>query len=475
MFDDSRTKIIATIGPASREKRILRKMFEAGVDVCRLNFSHGTHKDHGDTIKVIRELNIEMGTDVAILADLQGPKMRIGQIENDSFEIQKGEILEISTEEVIGTPQKVHIDYSDFAKDVDEGDIILIDDGKIKLEIVETDKLTRVKAKALFDGTLSSRKGVNLPNTEISLPGMTEKDVEDAHFAISQNVDWIALSFVRAESDVIELKQMIKRKRKRVSVIAKIEKPEAIEKLDSIIEVSDGIMIARGDLGVEIDFDKVPLLQKMIAEKCINASVPVIVATQMLESMVNSFAPTRAEANDVANAVLDGVDTLMLSGETAMGKYPVESIKSMHKIIQHTEKNRYDYNRGTPPKPESPRFIRDSICYSAAIMAEHIGAKAVVTFTDEGNTARTISGYRPKAHIFAFSKHNYLRSILSLLWGVKAFYSKEYNNIDNAISNSVETLKTEGFVKPGDKLIHVASTPLIKSHKTNMLKVSIVK
>jgi pyruvate kinase len=475
MKNQSRTKIIATIGPASRDRATLKKMFKAGVDVCRLNFSHETHKVHGETIKMIRSLNEEMNTDVAILADLQGPKMRVGQIENDKVEIKKGDILEITTKKQVGNSKRVSIDYEDFAHDVEANDIILIDDGKLKLKVVQSNKIDLVKAEILYDGFISSNKGVNLPNTEISLPGMTEKDVDDAHYAIENDVDWIALSFVRAESDVIELKQMIKRKKKKVSVIAKIEKPQAIERLDAIIAESDAIMVARGDLGVEIDFDRVPLVQKMIVEKSINASVPVIIATQMMESMIDNFSPTRAEANDVANAVLDGVDTLMLSGETAMGKFPVESIENMHKIIQYTEVNSYRYNRGNPPCPESPRFIRDSICYSASIMAERIGAKAIVTFSDKGNTAKTVSGYRPKADVFTFTRHTYLRSILSLLWGVKAFYFDEYNDINKAISCSIKHLKEGGYVQEGDYLIHVASTPFKVTHKTNLLKVTKVE
>ena len=472
MNTDSRTKIIATIGPASSDRDTLKKMFLAGVDVCRLNFSHGTHEVHYETMKTIRSLNKELKTDVAILVDLQGPKIRVGEIENEKVKLKKGDIIEFTSEKIIGTAQKVHIDYEDFATDVSKGDIILIDDGKIKLQIKHTNLKDSVKAEMLYDGELSSRKGVNLPNTDISLPGMTDKDVEDAQFAVKNNVDWIALSFVRAESDVIELQQMIKRKKKQISVIAKIEKPQAIENLDSIIKVSDAIMVARGDLGVEVDFDKVPLLQKKIAEKCIDASVPVIIATQMMESMMTNFSPTRAEANDVANAVLDGVDTLMLSGETAMGKYPVSSIEAMHKIIQHTEKKRYKYNRGKAPVPESSRFIRDSVCYSASRMAERIGAKAIITFTDQGNTAKTISGHRPKADIYAFTKHTHLRSILSLLWGVRAFYIEEHTDIDKAIKCSIEILKKENYIKTGDYVIHVASTPLKITHKTNMLKVS---
>ncbi len=474
-LDDSRTKIIATIGPASSNKETLREMFLRGVDVCRMNFSHGSYEVHAKVMQTVRELNKELGIDVALLADLQGPKLRIGEVENNKIILEKGKIVEFVAEECIGTPKKLYMSYQDFPKDVKKGEVILIDDGKIKLEITSTDKLEKVKAKVLYGGELSGRKGVNLPGTDVSLPSLTEKDIEDAHFALDNNVDWIALSFVRAASDVIELKQMIKRKQKQTYVVAKIEKPQAIDNFDEIVEEADAIMVARGDLGVEMPFDAVPLLQKMIVEKCIDRSTPVIIATQMMESMINNFRPTRAEANDVANSVIDGVDTLMLSGETSIGKYPVETIQSMHEIIQHTEQNCYNYNRGIPPKPESERFVRDSICYSASIMAERIGAKAIVTFTEEGNTAKTISGYRPKADIYAFTRHTHLMSILSLLWGVKAVKFDICTDINDAIKKSIEILKAQNQVKPGDYVIHVASTPMKVSHKTNMLKVTKVR
>ncbi|NPA44777.1 MAG: pyruvate kinase [Chlorobi bacterium] len=471
-FDDSKTKIIATLGPASSDKKVLKKMFEAGVDVCRINFSHSKHEDAAKIIKTIRDLNSEMDVDVAILADLQGPKLRIGEIKGGKVFLEKGKILEFVTKKVIGTEDRVYMSYQEFPQDVEVGDFILIDDGNLKLEVIETNGIDSVKAKMLHGGFLSSNKGVNLPNTNVSLPSLTEKDIEDATFAISQNVDWIALSFVREVSDVIELKQMIKRKRKNILVVSKIEKPQAIKNIDAIIKETDAIMVARGDLGVEMPFDTVPLLQKEIVEKCIDNSTPVIIATQMMESMITNFRPTRAEANDVANAVLDGVDTVMLSGETSVGKYPIETIESMHKIIQHTEKNRYNYNRGLPPKPDSPRFLRDNICYSASIMAERVGAKAIITFTEKGSTASTISGYRPKADIYAFTRHKELLSALSLLWGVRAVHFNELDSIDEAISKSINILKEKGLLMKDDYVIHVASTPMHVSHKTNMLKVT---
>ncbi len=475
MRTDSRTKIISTIGPVTRDKEVLKKMIQAGVDVCRLNFSHANHDTHKQTIKTIRELNDELGTHVAILADLQGPKIRIGKIKNDKILIEPDEIVEFVTDETHADEKKFFVDYDEFAIDIEVGEDILIDDGNIKLEVIETNKINNVKAKVIYGGYVSSRKGVNLPKTKLSLPSMTDKDIDDALFALKNDVDWIALSFVRQVSDVIELKQLIKRKKKNVNVIAKIEKPQAIDNIDEIIFEADAIMVARGDLGVEMEFSQVPLLQKIIVEKCINMSKPVIIATQMMESMINNFRPTRAEANDVANAVLDGADTLMLSGETSVGKYPVLTIKNMHQIIQDTEHLNYKYNRGTSPSPESVRFIRDSICYSASRMAEKINAKAIITFTEHGKTAFTISGYRPKADIYAFTRHKALRSVLSLLWGVKSFYFEEFEDINAAIQMSIDVLKENGKIKKGDYVIHVASMPMKVTHKTNMLKVTKVE
>ena len=474
-FDYSKTKIIATLGPASSGKDTLRKMFKAGVDVCRVNFSHSKHEDAAEIIRTIRELNSETGVDVAIMADLQGPKLRVGKMKDGKVFLEKGSILEFVTQKVEGTHERVYMSYQEFPHDVEPGDDILIDDGTIKLKVTETNGKDSVKAKVIYSGFLSSNKGVNLPNTNVSLPSLTEKDIADAAFALEQEVDWIALSFVRAVSDVIELKQMIKRKRKNTYVVSKIEKPQAIENIDSIIAETDAIMVARGDLGVEMPFDTVPLLQKEIVEKCIAASTPVIIATQMMDSMITNFRPTRAEANDVANAVIDGVDTVMLSGETSVGKYPVETIESMHKIIQYTEAHRYDYNRGTPPKTDSPRFLRDNVCYSASIMAERVGAKAIITFTEKGSTASTISGYRPKADIYAFTRHKELICALSMLWGVRAIHFDEVDSVDEAVTLSINILKEKGLLKVGDYVIHVASTPMKVSHKTNMLKVTKVE
>ncbi len=468
----SRTKIIATLGPASRDREVLKQMILAGLDIVRINCSHTSHEQMAKDITLVRELSRELDRNVAVITDLQGPKIRLGQVAEQGVEVKRGETVELTTDENDVAEKRFFIDYPDFAFDVEPGEELLIDDGKIKLEIVSTDKIKRVKAKVIFGGKIFSRKGVNLPNTDLSLPSMTDKDVDDAIAALEYGTDWIALSFVRRPSDVIELKQLIKRKKKHASVIAKIEKAQAVANFEEIVKEADAIMVARGDLGVEMDYAAVPLIQKEIVEKCINYQKPVIIATQMMESMVENFRPTRAEATDVSNAVLDGADTLMLSAETAMGKYPIKVIESMHRIIQETEKKKYQYNRGNPPDKESQRFVRDSVCFSAARLAEVIGAKAIITFTEHGRTAYTISGYRPKADIYAFTRHRHLLSTLSLLWGVRSFYFTEMSDINTAIEKSVELLKKKGLVKSGDYVIHVGSIPMSITHKTNMLKVT---
>ncbi len=471
----SRTKIIATLGPASAKPDVLKQMILAGLDSVRINMSHTDHKTLEQYVQMIRQLSKELDRNIAIIADLQGPKIRIGKIKGGQVEIKPGDIIEFTTEPIEGDAKRVHIDYEDFPLDVEVGEEILIDDGKLKLKVIETDKQKNVKAQVIYGGILMSRKGVNLPHTDISMPSMTDKDIDDAIKALELEVDWIALSFVRRASDVIELKQLIRRKKKHAYVIAKIEKAQGVRNLDEIMEESDAIMVARGDLGVEMDFAEVPLIQKAIVQKCLEKQKPVIIATQMMESMITNFRPTRAEATDVSNAVLDGADTLMLSAETATGKFPVEVINAMHRIIQFTEAHSYHYNRGKPPKPESPRFIRDSVCFSAARLAEIIGAKAIVTFTEYGRTAYTISGYRPKADIYAFTRHQHLLSALSLLWGVKAFLCNNLDEVNKAIDCSIQMLKEKGFLKPGDYVIHVGSTPMKVTHKTNMLKVTKVE
>lgn len=470
----SHTKIIATLGPASSDQEILRQLFIEGIDVCRLNFSHGNHNLHLDNIRNIRELNEEMGAHVAILADLQGPKLRIGEMENNEVFLKEGEKFSLVSEKCVGNAERAYINYELFPKDVKPGETILIDDGKIKLIVISTNAVNEVVTIVIHGGVLASRKGINLPGTMVSLPSLTEKDIDDVRFALENDVDWIALSFVRSVNDIIELKDLIKKSSKNTRVIAKIEKPEALDDLEEIIEVADGIMIARGDLGVEVDFDRVPLIQKDILQRCIEHSKPGIVATQMMESMITNFRPTRAEANDVANAVIDGADTLMLSGETSIGKFPVDVIRSMQKIIHWTEEYGYHYYRDHPPKEFSKDFLSDSICYNACMMAKQTHADAIIIFTASGYTAFKVSSYRPKARIFAFTMNRDLLPVLSLLWGVRAFYSEGDKNIDDYISQSINFLKEKNLLKEGDVVVHAGSIPILERGRTNMLKLSYI-
>ncbi len=469
----SHSKVVATIGPASSSKNLLKELFQEGVDVCRLNFSHGTHEEHLQVINNILELNRELNENVAILADLQGPKIRIGDVENDRVELVDGSEVLFVTDKCIGTAEKLYLSYQDFPKDVSVGDFILVDDGKIKLVTIETNQLNIVKAKVIHGGILSSKKGVNLPNTKISMPSLTEKDLDDANFALDCNVDWIALSFVRSADDLIELKELIHRKKKFARIIAKIEKPEALEDIDNIIDSSNGIMVARGDLGVEVPFDQVPLIQKDLVKRCLTKAKPVIIATQMLESMITNFRPTRAEANDVANAVLDGADALMLSAETSAGKYPVESIAAMQKIIDWTEKG-FIYNHEILPVTSSRSFLPDSICLNACRMASQTNARAIVTFTYSGHTAFSISSHRPEAKIYVFTRNKNLLRKMSLVWGVRAFYYDENETMDEAISYSIEFLKQRNFIETGDVVVHVGSTPSEEKGTTNMIKLSYI-
>ena len=362
--------------------------------------------------------------------------------------------------------------YQKFPQDVNVGETILIDDGKIKREVTETNKSNTVKAKVIYGGPLSSNKGLNLPDTNVSLPCLSKEDISNAIFALEHDVDWIGLSFVRKAADVLELKELIKSKKGHARVIAKIEKPEALQEIDKIIEFSDGIMVARGDLGVEISFDQVPVIQKSIVEKCIKQSKPVIIATQMMESMISNFRPTRAEANDVANAVLDGADALMLSGETSVGNYPVETINSMQRIINYTEEHTNLFERLHVPVETSPTYLADSICFNASKIAEQVGAKAIISFTHSGDTAIKISSYRPKSKIYAFTNNKKLQKQLSLIWGVKPFYLDSYNQLKTAVTKSVEILKQQGLLTNGDYVVFVGSTPLSEHGSTNMLKIS---
>ncbi|HEY6161253.1 MAG TPA: pyruvate kinase [Bacteroidia bacterium] len=468
----NKTKIVATMGPASSPPEVLEEMITAGVDICRINFSHGNYDDVKKVIATIRAINKKKRTNIGILADLQGPKLRIGEVENNGVLLENWKEIIITTNKCVGTAQRVYITYEMFPQDVAVGDKVLIDDGKILLEVTSTNRKDEVKAIVISGGILSSKKGVNLPNTKISLPCLTPKDLKDLNFALENDVEWIGLSFVRSVTDIVDLKAIIQRSNKRARVIAKIEKPEAIEEIDNIIDMSDGIMVARGDLGVELPMEQVPMIQKMLVNKCIHASKPVIIATQMMESMITNFAPTRAEVNDVANAVMDGADAVMLSGETSVGKFPVRVIESMQKIIAEVEKQQSIYHREHPPVLKTQTFISDSICYNACLLAKQAGVSAIVSMTNSGYTAFKLSSHRPKANIFIFTDNNSLLTSLSLVWGVRGFYYDKYESTDQTISDLKDYLKNAGLAKTDDLVINIASMPMKERGRTNMLKLS---
>mgnify|MGYP000365603680 CR=1 FL=1 len=468
----SRSKIVATMGPACSSKEVLKQMIIEGVDVCRLNFSHGTHDDHLNFIKLIREINNELGIHTAIMADMQGPKLRIGNIENNALQLNQDDLIHFVSEDCLGTKEKIFMSYKQLPQDVNPGDIILVDDGKIKLQVVETNRKDKVTLKVLFGGILSSKKGVNLPDTKIALPSLTEKDRQDAIFALQQDVDYIALSFVRTATDIIDLRELIKKEKKNAGIIAKIEKPEALREIDEIIDATTAIMVARGDLGVEVAFDQVPMIQKNIIQRCLACSRPVIVATQMMESMITNFRPTRAEATDVANAVLDGADALMLSGETSTGRDPVQVIRAMQQIITHTENHGYSFYRNKPPVDFTPTFFPDSICYTATVLAKQTNAAGIITFTHSGLSAIRLSAQRPSARIFAFTGNITLIPKLSLMWGVTPLFFDEQKNIETAIEQSIAILRKKEFVKDNDILVHVGSIPQNLKGRANMIRIT---
>lgn len=471
-----RTKIVATLGPASSDKETLLAMMEEGMNVARLNFSHGSYEDHKKVIETIRELNDETGLNVALLADLQGPKIRTRKMKDNGVDLISGEKVEIVTDEDLeGTSEKFAINYEQLPEDVKKGEKIRLDDGKLELEVLSTNGKDSIKAVVNHGGILSSNKGVNLPNTKISLPSLTEKDREDLEFALEQDVDWIGLSFVRSARDIIELKHIIKKHKRKAKVVAKIEKPEAIEDIDEIIRQSDALMVARGDLGVEIPMEDVPLVQKMLIKKCYLHAKPIIVATQMMESMIENFTPTRAEVNDVANAVLDGADAVMLSGETSVGKFPVRVIQAMSKIVSKIEESELIYHKEELPEKNQERFISDSICFNATRLGQRVEANAIVTMSFSGYTAYKIASQRPKAPIFVFTSNREILTQLNLIWGVRGIYYDKMVSTDHTIADIKYLLKKQGFLKEGDLVINIASMPIESQGKSNMLKLSYVE
>ncbi len=468
----NKTKIVATMGPATADINVLEEMFLAGLDICRINFSHGDYDAVQKTVDNIRALNIKLGRHIGILGDLQGPKLRIGSVRNNAVELINGKEIIITTKECEGDENKIYITYPQFPQDVKVGELVLIDDGKIHLKVLRTNGKDEVVSQIISGGILSSKKGVNLPNTKISLPCLTVKDLRDLEFALRNDFDWIGLSFVRSVTDIVELKNIILNKNKKTRVIAKIEKPEAIFDIDKIIDVTDGVMVARGDLGVEIPLEQVPVLQKRIVNTCINAGKPVIIATQMMESMIVNYTPTRAEVNDVANAVLDGADAVMLSAETSVGKYPVKVIEIMQRIISHVEEQEGIYHREHAPQVRTNTYITDSICYSACALAHQSDAKAIIAMTNSGYTAYKLASHRPKANIFIFTDNNSLLTALSLVWGVRGFYYDKYESTDDTIADLKAFIRNNGYTREDDLVINISSMPMKDKGRTNMLKLS---
>jgi pyruvate kinase len=473
MPTNKKTKIVATLGPACSTKEVLKDMIDAGVNVFRVNFSHADYDDVKSKIDLIRGLNEEFGYTTAILGDLQGPKLRVGVMTEDVV-VHPGDIITFQTsDDVPGTAERVYMNYKEFPRDVNPGEKILLDDGKLMFEALETNGTTEVVCRVIQGGPLKSKKGVNLPNTKVSLPALTKKDIRDAIFAIEQKVDWIALSFVRTAEDLIELQELIaKHSEHKIPIIAKIEKPEGVENIDKIVAYCDGLMVARGDLGVEVPAHEVPLIQKKLVNRAKTARIPVIIATQMMETMITSLTPTRAEVNDVANSVMDGADAVMLSGETSVGNYPVQVIEKMTQIIEAVEDSPLIQVPQNTPQVRTKRFITKSICHHAAIMANVIKAKAICTLTNSGYTAFQISAWRPSAHILVFTSNKAILTQLNLLWGVKSFFYDKSVSTDDTVTDVNEIAREKGFVDKGDFLINLAAMPVANKGMVNTLRVS---
>lgn len=472
---ERRTKIVCTIGPSTNTKEKIEQLVKSGMNVARLNFSHGSHEDHKLVIENIRSVAAKLKYSLPILMDLQGPKIRVGKMKDGGQLITSGDYVTLTPEDVIGSSSVIPIDYEHLVNDAKEGNTILMDDGLLELQVVKKED-DNIKAKVIVGGLLKSRKGVNLPNVKVSISAMTEKDIDDLEFGLEQGVDLVALSFVRAVRDVQDLISRIRAKGSNAGVIAKIEKPEAIEVIDEIIEESDGIMVARGDLGIEIASEKVPLIQKTIIKKCRNVGKPVITATQMLESMIQNPRPTRAESSDVANAVLDGTDAVMLSGETASGKYPAEAVKVMDKICRSVESRDEElYHSMTFNKPEwKEKQVIESLSYSCVRMAEYVDAKMIATITHSGTTARRIAKYRPSVPIIAFTESRDVRRQLNLVWGVTPIRIDQIFDTDQSVQMMEEYLKKEGFVSTGDRVVIATGMPIAERGRTNMIKISTI-
>ncbi|MDT0553317.1 pyruvate kinase [Urechidicola vernalis] len=475
MSQTKKTKIVATLGPASSDKDTLRNMILAGVNVFRINFSHADYSDVTERVKIIRELNEETGTNTAILADLQGPKLRVGVMEEAL--LKDGDTFTFTTEKCIGNNKKAFMTYQTFPQDVKKGENILVDDGKLMFEVIDSDGDKNVTTKVVRGGELKSKKGVNLPNTNISQPALTEKDIEDAIFAIGLEVDWIALSFVRTGEDLKMLHDLIaKHSEHRIPVIAKIEKPEAVKNIDSLIPFCDAIMVARGDLGVEIPMNEVPLVQKNLVLRAKQARIPVIIATQMMESMIENLVPTRAEVNDVANSIIDGADAVMLSGETSVGIDPANVIQYMSDIVESVENSPIIKVPADAPHIKTKRYISKAVCHHAALMANDIDAAAIATLTNSGYTAFQVSAWRPRnTHILAFTSNKRILTMLNLLWGVKAFYYSNLVNTDTTIREINQIAKEKGLLQKDDYVINLTSMPVKEKGMVNTMRLTQVK
>lgn len=476
MVAKKRTKIVATLGPASGTKEVLHNMIKAGVNVFRINFSHADYADVQEKIDIIRELNKEYGYTTSILGDLQGPKLRVGIMAEDVV-VHPGDTITFSTkEEFKGDAKRVYMNYKQFPNDVKAGETILLDDGKLIFEVVSTNQTDEVVAKVIQGGPLKSKKGVNLPMTKVSLPALTEKDINDAIFAIKAQVDWLALSFVRTPEDLLDLQEIVKQHSEhKIPIVAKIEKPEAVKNIHKLVAYCDGLMVARGDLGVEIPAQEVPLIQKQLVQVAKNARIPVIIATQMMETMISSLTPTRAEVNDVANSVMDGADAVMLSGETSVGSYPVQVIEKMTQIIQSVENSPLINVPQSPPTIKTNRYITKNICYHAALMANDIEAKAICTLTNSGYTAFQISAWRPNSDILVFTSNKRILTQLNLLWGVQAYYYDKYVSTDETIEDINNMVIEKKHAVKGEMVINLAAMPIVEKGMVNTLRISELK
>ena len=469
----NKTKIIATLGPSSTSKTKIKSLIQAGVNVFRVNFSHAIHSEIKQTVKDIREVSSLLNRHISVLGDLQGPKIRLGIVE-EGIVIKKGDTISITTKIIEqGNGALVSINYPDFPKDVSENETVLIDDGKLILKVIKTNNVNLVEAKVIQGGALKSKKGVNLPNTNISLPALTDKDKKDALFAIENCFDWIALSFVRTKKDVKQLEKLISKNSDfKIPIIAKIEKPEAIENMGGILKAADGLMVARGDLGLEIPAEEVPLKQKLLVKKAKQARKPIIIATQMMESMIDSLTPSRAEVNDVANSVMDGADAVMLSGETSVGKYPVEVVKTMGKIIGGVENSPLIKVPNTLPEIKSKRVVTKAICFHACNIANELDAAAICTLTNSGYTAWQISSWRPNSVILVFTSSKRVLTQLSLLWGVRCIYYDNFVSTDKTVEEVNQLAKDKGFVKKNDLVVNLAAMPVKDKGQVNTLRLS---